>query len=75
MMSQIYYLVRETLKSGYMSLETENQLKELVKTAFKKNEFISFEALIKLQQAVEDGWVKREAIESIRTSQATCINS
>ncbi|GAB4201291.1 MAG: hypothetical protein Fur006_53540 [Coleofasciculaceae cyanobacterium] len=70
---QICDLIFEALQDGYLPLETENQLKKLLKLAFEKNDPRSFEALIKLQQAVENGWVKREALEIRRTSPAKCI--
>lgn len=73
MSQQICYLIFEALQDGYLSLETENQIKELLDIALRNNDLRTLEALIGLQQAVENGRVKREALEIRRTSPAQCI--
>ena len=73
MSQQICYLIFEALQDGYLSLETENQIKELLDIALRNNDLKTLEALIGLQQAVENGRVKREALEIRRTSPAQCI--
>jgi hypothetical protein len=73
MSQQICYLIFEALQEGYLSLETENQIKELLDIALRNNDLRTLEAPIGLQQAVENGRVKREALEIRRTSPAQCI--
>lgn len=57
-MGSIYQLVNETLKIGYLSLETENQIQQLFAICLNRDDI---EALITLQQAISLGYVKREA--------------
>ncbi len=57
-MSAIYLLVQKTLEMGYLSSETEGQLRQLCQIS---NDFDDTDALVMLRQAVVFGHVKRQA--------------
>jgi hypothetical protein len=56
-MSVIYHLVHKTLELGYLSTETEGQLRQLCQIS---NDLDDTDALVVLRQAVVFGHVKRQ---------------
>ncbi|MEB3279322.1 MAG: hypothetical protein VKK42_10435 [Lyngbya sp.] len=63
-MGVINELVKKTLDAGYLTLETEKQLRNLLQTTKYGRE--DFEAFIKLQNAAIDGLVKQESRELLQ---------
>jgi hypothetical protein len=59
-MSTIYSLVHSTLQAGYLSLETENQIRLLSATC---QDLDDLDAVMMLKQALAFGHVKRQADE------------
>jgi hypothetical protein len=59
-------IVQQVLKTHYLSIEAENQLRQLLGT---KYELEDLNAFLTLQQAVIDGTVKQEARERMRLRQ------
>lgn len=64
-MGVIHELVEKTLDAGYLTLETEKQLRKLLQTTKYSQE--DFEAFVQLQNAAIDGLVKQESRELLRT--------
>lgn len=60
-MVRIRELVEQALKTGYLTLEAEAELRLMLKN---KYELEDFEAFIQLQQAARIGAVKQESRES-----------
>lgn len=60
-MGVIRELVKKTLDAGYLTLETEKQLRKLLQTTKYGRE--DFEAFIQLQNAAIDGLVTQESRE------------
>jgi|GEM_PF-4925261 len=56
-MDRISQLVDRTLDSGYLTIETENLLRQLF---VKENNLADVDALVVLQRAIAGGTVKRE---------------
>jgi hypothetical protein len=66
-------LILKALETGWLSLEIEYQLKELLD--FEKDISVEdLELLSELQQAVEEGKVQREKIKILRDSQMSLKN-
>ncbi|MEB3292962.1 MAG: hypothetical protein VKJ24_07365 [Synechococcales bacterium] len=61
-MSAIYVLVCKVLAAGYLSLETENQLRKLLRKGCSGDDM---DALLMLKQAVVFGHVKRQTPQSV----------
>jgi hypothetical protein len=69
----IRWLVLKALETGWLSLEIEYQLKELLD--FEQDISVEdLELLSELQQAVEEGKVQREKIKILRDSQMSLKN-
>ncbi len=66
-MHSIYNLVHQTLKGGYLSMDTEAQIRNLFDTRLNSYDI---EALMLLQQAIENGRVKRQVHEIYQAAQA-----
>ncbi|MEL7036476.1 MAG: hypothetical protein AAFO04_12765 [Cyanobacteria bacterium J06592_8] len=64
-MGVIRELVKKTLDAGYLTLETEKQLRKLLQTTKYGRE--DFEAFIQLQNAAIDGLVTQESRELWQT--------
>ena len=60
-MVRIRELVEEALRTGYLTLQAEEELRLMLKT---KYELEDFEAFIQLQRAARIGAVKQESRES-----------
>ena len=69
-MRSIYQLATKTLESGFLSLETENQITYLFDRHLTKEDIA---ALMALQKAVAFGKVKREAHKIVQVSQAKTL--
>lgn len=65
-MHSIYNLVQQTLKAGYLSMDTEAQIRNLFDTRLNSYDI---EALMLLQQAIENGSVKRQVHEIYEAAQ------
>jgi hypothetical protein len=59
-MGSIHDLVSQALKSGYLSLELEREIQQVYNVNCSMQDV---EALVKLQQAVQAGYVKRQMQE------------
>lgn len=57
-MSTISKIVQKVLKNGYLSLEVEEQLRQLFKIRYSLDDI---EALTRLQKATTSGRVKQES--------------
>lgn len=66
-MGVIHELVQKTLDTGYLTLDTEKQLRNLLQTTKYGRE--DFEAFIQLQNAAIDGLVKQESRELLHITQ------
>ncbi|NES20506.1 MAG: hypothetical protein F6K41_16635 [Symploca sp. SIO3E6] len=62
-MSMISEIVNQVIHSGYLTLETEEQLKELFAVRYDVEDI---DALIQLQQAAKSGQVKQQSREGVR---------
>jgi hypothetical protein len=60
-MGVICDLVTTTLKNGYLTVEQENKLKQLLQTTKYGRE--DFDAFIRLQNAAFDGLIRQESRE------------
>ncbi len=60
-MGKIHELVQQTLTDGYLTVETENQLRQLLQTT--KYSWKDIDAFTLLQQAVMAGEVQQESRE------------
>lgn len=59
-MISIRELVKQTLKTGYLTLAAEEQLRSLLRNKYSKEDLAAF---IQLQQAAMNGWVQQESRE------------
>lgn len=59
-------IVQQVLKTHYLSIDAENQLRQLLGTKYDLEDLNAF---LTLQQAVIDGTVKQEARERMRLRQ------
>lgn len=55
-------LVQQALRTGYLSIEAENQLRQLLRTQYDREDLKSF---MELQQAAASGIVKQKSRELI----------
>ncbi len=62
-MVQIRDLVQQVLKTGYLTLETENQLRNLLKNKYDDEDLKAF---MTLQEAAMNGFVEQESREEYR---------
>ncbi|MGF1539118.1 MAG: hypothetical protein ACFCU5_01495 [Pleurocapsa sp.] len=66
-MQMIREIVRQALKTGYLTIEAEDKLRSMLR---KKYELEDLEAFIALQQAAMLGRVKQESRESFISSES-----
>lgn len=59
-MIRIRDIVEQTLATGYLSVEAENQLRQLLATRYDREDFKAF---VILQEAAMNGRVKQESRE------------
>jgi thioredoxin-like negative regulator of GroEL len=57
-MIRIRDIVEETLLTGYLSIEAENQLRELLTNHYEREDFHAF---MKLQEAAVNGNIQQES--------------
>ncbi len=65
-MSLIREIAQQALSSGYLTVEAENQLRQLLS---KKYEWEDFRAFIRLQQEAMEGRVRQESRELLQSKQ------
>lgn len=68
-MSLIREIVQQTLITGYLTVEAENQLRQLLA---KKYDWEDFKAFIRLQQEAMEGRVKQESRELLLSGEVSC---
>ncbi len=59
-MNSIHEIVQQVLTTGYLTINTEDQLRRLLSTKYGKEDFYAF---MHLQQAAMTGRVKQESRE------------
>ena len=64
-MASIREVVKQAIKTGYLSLKAEDELRIMLKN---KYELEDFEAFMKLQRATMSGTVKQESRELLLSS-------
>ncbi len=67
-MSDIYWIFLEAFDTGWLSLESEKKIQERSHVELTWNR-LDIKIMDDLRQAVEDGRVKREALENLVSSQ------
>lgn len=70
-MGMIRKLVNQTLEQGYLTLNVEEELRDLLQTTRYSKE--DFEAFIRLQNAAIDGLVTQESRERLNTLDTAII--
>jgi hypothetical protein len=68
-MSLIREIVQQTLITGYLTVEAENQLRQLLA---KKYDWEDFKAFIRLQQEAMEGRVRQESRELLLSTEVSC---
>ncbi len=63
-MHLIREIAQQALKTGYLSVEAENQLRQLLST---KYDWEDFKAFIRLQQEAMEGRVRQESRERLNS--------
>lgn len=70
-MNPIRKIVQQALANGYLTIEAENQLRQLLA---KKYDWEDFQAFIRLQQEAMEGRVKQESRELLNSKQLDACN-
>lgn len=70
-MNRIREIVQQALTTGYLTVEAEDHLRQLLS---KKYEWEDFRAFIKLQHEAMEGRVKQESRELLYSGQLTYSN-
>ncbi|MGC1394819.1 MAG: hypothetical protein WA828_11115 [Coleofasciculaceae cyanobacterium] len=68
-MSRIQDIVQQTLATGYLTVEAEDQLRQLLLT---KYDWDDFKAFIRLQQEAMEGRVKQQSRELLSSRRLSC---
>lgn len=68
-MSLIREIVQQALITGYLTVEAENQLRQLLA---KKYDWEDFKAFIRLQQEAMEGRVRQESRELLKSKRLSC---
>jgi hypothetical protein len=68
-MSLIREIVQQAIATGYLTVEAEDQLRQLLA---KKYDWEDFKAFIRLQQEAMEGRVRQESRELMRSRQLAC---
>jgi hypothetical protein len=68
-MNLISEIVQQALATGYLTLEAEEQLRQLLS---KKYEWEDFKAFIRLQQEAMEGRVRQESRELLKSKRLSC---
>lgn len=70
-MSQIREIVQHTLSTGYLTVEAEEQLRQLLLT---KYDWEDFRAFIRLQQEAMEGRVRQQSRELLSSRPLGCAS-
>ena len=70
-MNPICEIVQQALKTGYLTVEAENQLRQLLSTKYDCEDFKAF---IQLQQEAMEGRVKQESRELLNSQSVDAYN-
>lgn len=70
-MSRIREIVQHTLTTGYLTVEAEEQLRQLLLT---KYDWEDFRAFIRLQQEAMEGRVRQQSRELLYKSSLNCTS-
>lgn len=70
-MSRIREIVQHALKTGYLTVEAEERLRQLLLT---KYDWEDFQAFISLQHEAMEGRVRQESRELLQSRQLACGN-
>ncbi len=62
-------VVQQAIATGYLTVEAENQLRQLLGSKYDLEDLNAF---LTLQQAAMSGYVKQESRELIATKQMSC---
>ncbi len=68
-MNLIREIVQQALTTGYLTVEAENQLRQLLST---KYDWEDFKAFITLQHEAMEGRVKQESRELLQSQELSC---
>jgi hypothetical protein len=68
-MNLIREIVQQAIATGYLTVEAEEQLRQLLSN---KYDWEDFNAFIRLQQEAMEGRVKQESRELLRSRDLTC---
>ena len=68
-MSRIREIVQHSLTTGYLTVEAEDQLRQLL---LSKYDWEDFKAFIRLQQEAMEGRVKQQSREILYSRQLSC---
>jgi hypothetical protein len=68
-MGLIREIVQQAITTGYLTVEAENQLRQLLA---RKYDWEDFRAFMKLQQEVMEGRVKQESRELLHSRRLEC---
>jgi hypothetical protein len=68
-MNLIREIVQQAIATGYLTVEAEEQLRQLLSN---KYDWEDFKAFIRLQQEAMEGRVKQESRELLRSRELTC---
>ena len=70
-MSVIRKIVHQALKTGYLTLDAEEELRQLLQTT--KYDFEDFKAFMSLQTEAMEGRVKQESRELLRSRRLAVV--
>ncbi|MBD1839155.1 hypothetical protein H6F78_18685 [Coleofasciculus sp. FACHB-64] len=69
-MSLISKIVQQALVTGYLTVEAEEQLRQLLKTKYDFDDFMAF---ITLQKEAMEGRVRQESRELLHSSRVSAL--
>ncbi|MBD1901978.1 hypothetical protein H6F50_01595 [Coleofasciculus sp. FACHB-712] len=69
-MSRINKIVQQALVTGYLTVEAEEQLRQLLKTKYDFDDFMAF---ITLQKEAMEGRVRQESRELLHSSRVSAL--
>lgn len=69
-MALIRDIVQKALRTGYLTVEAEDQLRQLLTTRYDLEDFNAF---MTLQEAAMSGQVRQESRERLKCSKPSCV--
>lgn len=69
-MALIRDIVQKALITGYLTVEAEDQLRQLLKTRYDSEDLNAF---MSLQEAAMSGQVRQESRERLRCTKPSCV--